>query len=766
MRTRWLLFLFALLAGLAAAGCSQSLWDEEDVYSGREHLADEAKGGDLLQAMDKAEIQRVVLIGTYNSTFHPEEPTDWNSAVENNQLVLDATDRLPERIVAVPLIQGDEPDLVDHARSLVAKGARGFALTHGLPNQRKMPLTDPRLTPFYQWCEYNHIPLWMDVDLAKYGDEFETVLRSYPNLPVIGGRMLGLIDDVPRLERLLSRYHSLYLDFSFGWDQAKNDALAAIVAQRAEFLKLLRTHYGRVIWGSQIVIAREAGRNVDWLTQYLLDNRYFLERSSVKLKLLLDEKPTLLKLPGLDLENRELAHLYYENLHFLLKQEPKHLDDPDIDRLLTDAPADAVFDLYGAYRLIVACVTSLKNPVESMFSARVKNVFTGTISNWQEINGIDAPIEIVTVAPLDQWLPKILKLDKTVPLKVLPNPEAVREYILRKPMTLAFVPFDGLLPGLRVIPIDGESPDTPYIRDCASRGGAMIGYYFNRYPLLVPLDVADEIAPELIFRPHELRRVVLTDHLAPPEPPPAENPHEELSPANEGFFKVAPLLQSFDLTAGAISGAIAEKCLPTQGCMAAPWLEAFDYTGYDAIALRRIDVANAQPLAQHHVAAATVGNLKPAVFRVREKSFGLLTFDAATWAPNQATTQVAALAAAGTVPLVFVYSAEPPVAHAATLRRIAAAGAATVVVAGNFGPGGLEMVTDRFIFFGLGNLARTNVPDLEIPQAMIARVTFYRDRLLSLDLAPIQLQGTKLLVLHGDDYTQATVKFLKPPERH
>jgi hypothetical protein len=756
----------ALIAVIAAflPGCQDSLFDETEVFSAREHLVDEAKGGDLLQAMDKAGVTRVLLAGAYNVTFDPQAEIDWDSAFANNELLLDAAERVPGRIVAFPLIRGDEAKLLSVAREMVKKGARGFRLTNGLPGQRRAALDAGELRPFYAWCELNHLALLVDVDYDTYGGEFESLLRDYPNLPIIGGRMLGLIGDVPRLFLLMQRFNNLYLDFSFGWDAEKKAAFDAILSQRDAFERLVEKHATRVLWGTQIIIARGVGRNVDWLTQYMLDNRFFLERSSVKLKLLLNNQPVLLKMPGLDLSDQTLAQLYSLNLKSLSDNELIHLEDADLDTLIIDTPAGATFNEKGPFKLVVACVTGMKNPVESMFSARMKNIVNGAITDWREINGVESPIRIVTVAPLDKWLPTLLRLESTVPIEVLSNAEAVRHRVLEQPGTLAFIPFSHLRPGMRVIPIDGESPDVPYIRDCARRGGALARYYFNRYPLLFPFDAPGAIPPALVLDPHKLRRVVLTDQLLPATVPPPVTTNEELDPVTDAFFKVAPLLQSFDLTVTTLTAPFQQDCAPGARCLLPEWIGALDYAGVDIAAVSpEAGAAGLDVLARHHLRAAALDG-EPVVDRLRGANFAILAFDADRegWEPA-ALEKIRAAEAAGQQPFVYLFTSRPPTESAAAAYKLAAAKPAAIVIAGDHPPGGLEVVNDTFIFYGLGNVAFLKGAEIAFPLSMVARFTFYGDRMINVALSPVRRQGSKLAPLFAGEFTEALTAYFHPP---
>lgn len=758
------IFIVSAFCIFFVTACSGGLFDELEVYSAREHLADQAKGGDLLQAMDKTGISKIVLAGSYNNTFNPSEPINWNSSIENNQLLLDALARVPGRLIIFPLIRGDEPDFDHYFRDLVVRGARGFILTNGLESQRRMPLTDPRLQSFYEWCEINHLPVLIDIELEKYGAELEDVLREYPHLTVIGGCFLRLLNDLPRLSKFLLRYHNLYLDFSFGWDADKRQAFETMSARREEFRRFLNDRFDRVLWGTQIIIARDAGRNVDWLTQYIFDSRYFIEHASAKMKFATHGKSELVTLAGLDLARRELAHFYNLNFKRVLDDQPPAVEKYDLNKLLVGIPPKAEYDKNGPYRLMLTCATSMTNAVEGIFSARLKNALTGTLTSWREINGIDRPIEIVTIAPFDQWLPMLFGLDKTIPLRVMPNAGAVRQYLAANPAALAFLAFADIEPGIRVLSIDGENPTTSYIRDCARRGGGLIGNYFHNYPLLVPLKSEQPAPAGLVFDPHQLTRVLLADRLLPASRPTGPAVESELDPYAESLFKITPYFQSADLTASVLDLPLREPCAaPGKDCLDAAWLNAFDYVGLDMLALAPALARQAEDvgptvtqLRDHHLSALVASEEPAAPLVTRGHSFDLLAVDVDQ--PDRLPAVAARLTAdakAGTVGLVYLFTPKPDTKALTIAGELRAKGATAVILAGKFPPQRISVDETGFIAGGLGDVSALSEKSLGANPAVIAVLSFYRGRLRNVDFLPTRIQGEKLTPLYGEEMSKA-----------
>ncbi len=750
----------------AAAGCAGGLYDEKNVYCCREHLAERNKGGDLLSALDKSDVNKVILAGAYNSTFNPAEPTDWTSAEQNNEMLLDALARAGSRILVFPLLRGDEPNLIETAAKMFAAGARGFYLANGLPNQRRAAFDDPRLLELYAWCDFRHIPILADLDYALYGAEFENVVQSYPSLTFFGGRMMGLIDDLPALELLMQRRRNLYLDFSFPGDDAKVHAYEAIARREAEFKAFVKKNYDRVLWGTEILVSRTAARNSDWLTQYIADSRFYLEKSSVKMKFMLKDRPTLAKFRGLDLDRRTLGHLYNLNIKRAVDDQAKPDATNDLNRLLVALPPGAENVKNSQYRLLLACVASPRNPVEGLFSARLKNAITGALNSWREMTGLDEPMEIVTVPPLDRWLPELFGLDRLGRIEILPDVAAVQRRLVERPLTLALIPFGDVAPGMRVLSIDGENPALPYIRDCARRGGPELRNYFHNYPLFIPIASPQPPAPELAFRPHELRRITLAAQILPRQLPVAVKGETEKDPFTEPLYKIAGVLQTADLSLIAADAPFVEKCAAGDArpaCLDRRWLNACDDLGvvgaaFPATVDRAAPAAwdeNARRLQAHRIQLLRAGERPVAEFTTRGMRFAVVTEDARqpNWSAADAEKRIGDLARAGAKVFVYLY-ATTDANGAAAARALAAAGSVTAVIfVNNLPPRPIEWVGSTLIAYGLGDPAAAAAG--EPGRTFIGQFTFYKSQLISVEWLGAEMTAGKMDFLHTTGLTKA-----------
>ncbi len=781
-------FIFPLVLIITIiGGCGESLYDEDEVYSFHEHIADSSKGGDLLNAMDKAGIKQTILAGSYDASFARQAKPDFLSSQKSNELIMDAMAKAPTRILAFPLIRGDEPELIKYAKELFLAGARGFYLSHGNQRLRPMPLDDDRLQPFYAWCEIHRVPLIVECDYRVYGAELEHVMRDYPNLYIVAKGMLNLTDDLEKLTILLEKFPTLELSLGFGWEEDKWRTVQNLSDNQEAARQFMITYKDRLLFATDLMIYSGAGRNLDWLTQYLLDMRRFLERSSLRYKVLLDGKTTMQKVHGLDLPSDALKMIYNSNYKNIIGEMPSEVNKYNLDRLLGGVPAQAQYDIEADYRLVVAIVTSQANPLDGMVSNWLRNVLSGKTTNWRELAGNDRPIQVVAMPPLDQWLPKRLKIREPIVIKKANTPEEVVRLLQENPGTLAIVPFQALRPEMNVIPVDGESPTGRYVRDCAKRGGGTIGSYFYSYPLLIPLAVKGEIAPELRYDPYEIRHVMISGNFLPQQlPPKSVGLEQEVS----SIFKLGGLMRQADLAQVSLGAPLAVNCAPSlegQGaCMNQQMMHALDFAGIDVTDLHGahlLDQGRGQFMqnlllySRHSIDIVGAGAdapaaLRPATYRIRMRPYSFLSYsmmenaDALAQADSaglnpyvEATMSAQIRELVAQDHFVFVNLAANGREDDETLRAIAHRaiddGATIVTFNRPAPPRDLEFYRQGFIAYGLGNQTINESSAAEANISFLARHVFYGRRYISLDLLPLEAHEGYVRPLHATRTRQA-----------
>lgn len=214
------------------------------------HLGNERAAATLLEALRAAQLRWVVVVGSGRRVFDAGGGL-YEGLAAQNALLLRLAARYPDRL---RVLVGLDPADPTHQRSLpdwIRRGARGLKLYAGHASYHRGPL-DRLLAPTLALAERQHLPVMLHVNGIRFGDELDRLLRRFPRLRLLCPHFCLLLDDLPRLERLLATHPRLWIDTSLGAYAHQGFALAGRHA--ATLRRLLLAHPRRVVFGSDAVV--------------------------------------------------------------------------------------------------------------------------------------------------------------------------------------------------------------------------------------------------------------------------------------------------------------------------------------------------------------------------------------------------------------------------------------------------------------------------------------------------------------------------------
>lgn len=150
-------------------------------------------------------------------------------------------------------------------------------------------------------------------------------------------------------------------------------------------------------------------------------------------------------------------------------------------RLLEPAEVEQYPDLQ-VIKIAVDCIAVVVNSdvtVTGLTTDQVRAIFTGQMTNWQQVGGADAPIEVV--ARTNDTIFEVFTTDVlgagaklTDRAVVVPSHAAMRTQVAITPHAIGFLPIGQVDTSVRALPINGVRPTLETLRDGA-------------YPILRPL---------------------------------------------------------------------------------------------------------------------------------------------------------------------------------------------------------------------------------------------------------------------------------------
>ncbi len=254
-----------------------------------------------------AKITRTILLGSPEATLVPGK-TGFSGEDVNNLEVLQLAARYPLDFMAVPTLNPEDPAKLAKLKDYRALGASGLKLYSGHQVFHKSPLDAPEMDPIYEYCQNHRLPIIFHVNTGLYLQEFENVLRKYPNLTVVCPHFCLSTANLERLENLMTQHPRLYLDTSFGYVDYLKEAFLRISRHSTPFKKFIERFQDRILFGTDMVVSNEPYKTDEWLQQMLTAYRDILEKEAF---VFFDMPDVILR--GLHLKWSVLQKIYFEN---------------------------------------------------------------------------------------------------------------------------------------------------------------------------------------------------------------------------------------------------------------------------------------------------------------------------------------------------------------------------------------------------------------------------------------------------------------------
>jgi len=299
------------------------------IVNAHEHIQSPREVAKLRAVMDELGVAKTLLMGSPRFTITLKPKDGFTRYDENNAAVMRIAEAAPARFEAWPTIDPRDPEKLDKARRLVARGAKGIKLYlgHGYVDKRtnaylfhSMAMDDPRMRAFYAWCEENFVPLMYHVNPYKPGfaEEFIAVLSSFPDLKVIAPHfILSSIKD-SRLQEFLDTFPNLYADISFGHDDFLIAGLKRISRKPGKFKRLFTKYPERFMFGTDLVVTEHPRKSTAWIRVRFQAYLSMLATESYEVDFLPGKR-----LRGLGLTGATLERILYRNYEAFMALRPR-----------------------------------------------------------------------------------------------------------------------------------------------------------------------------------------------------------------------------------------------------------------------------------------------------------------------------------------------------------------------------------------------------------------------------------------------------------
>ena len=170
----------------------------------------------------------------------------------------------------------------------------------------------------------------------------------------------------------------------------------------------------------------------------------------------------------------------------------------------------------GAYT--VAVVTHAGNPVANLTKEQVRDIFTGAVTNWKDVGGPDAAIELYVRDPISGTSLGFKELamsnkEYSANRKLFPNYEGIVKGVAQDPNGIGYSSLSATKnPGVKTVPVAGVLPTVETINKGQYPYARILRFYTNKakeakyakeFVQFVTSDRGQKIVAQMGFAPHQ-----------------------------------------------------------------------------------------------------------------------------------------------------------------------------------------------------------------------------------------------------------------------
>ncbi|MDP2625171.1 MAG: amidohydrolase family protein, partial [Candidatus Peregrinibacteria bacterium] len=234
----------------------------------------------LYDVMRQVNIATTVLVGTPNEIIYYDGESGFTGYEENNREILEVQANNPKRFVAFCTIDTTDSDYMSVVEECVEQGAQGFKLHSGHSFFYGNSLDYPGMFEFYAYAQEKGLPVIFHVNTGNYQEEFEAVLKLYPEMKVICPHYCLSSNNLQRLSYLLETYPNLYTDMSFGDETYLLEGVERISENLEMYKELIEKYPNRFFYGTDSVVTDYEGKDDEWLAGVYQVYRDILEKET------------------------------------------------------------------------------------------------------------------------------------------------------------------------------------------------------------------------------------------------------------------------------------------------------------------------------------------------------------------------------------------------------------------------------------------------------------------------------------------------------
>jgi predicted TIM-barrel fold metal-dependent hydrolase len=245
---------------------------EFTIVDAHEHIESIDKADTLIAANDKLGIKKTILLPTPEETLSLNGRQSFTYYKENTDIIFQIAEKYPKRFIPFCTIDPQDPDALEYLKECHQRGGMGLKLYNGHSyyyNIFQMPLDAPDMMAIYDYAEENRLPVIYHVNITKFGNELQNVLKEHPDLVVAVPHFMVSSIHLDLVSDLLDEFPNLYTDVSFGSPQFLAAGFRRISRSPGKYANFVNKYSDRILFGADMVLT-DAGRKDETFMQETL----------------------------------------------------------------------------------------------------------------------------------------------------------------------------------------------------------------------------------------------------------------------------------------------------------------------------------------------------------------------------------------------------------------------------------------------------------------------------------------------------------------
>jgi len=244
------IIIAAMLGLLIFFLLTQNVYSRLKIIDTHLHIETLNKAHELRKANANLSIEKSILIPSPIETITLNGHKSFTDYRKNVDEILKIAEAYPDNFVPFCTLSPLDSDAPEYFQDCVKRGGKGLKLYNGHSYYYeifKIPLDSARMMPIYAFAERNNIPILYHVNIVKYGNELEKILKKFPDLVVSIPHFMVSSIKPQRITRLFDLYPNLYTDISFGSPQFMAAGLRRISQDPKKYIDLITSYTDRFV---------------------------------------------------------------------------------------------------------------------------------------------------------------------------------------------------------------------------------------------------------------------------------------------------------------------------------------------------------------------------------------------------------------------------------------------------------------------------------------------------------------------------------------